>query len=107
MNIYRIIGMMLVSLWMGISLAEDGAQPSSKPPAGQGHGPPPHAYTDCQGKRAGDVVQHQTREESVSATCEDSPQGLVARPVRGGGAGDKGSGGPPPKEGEGKGGTQR
>ncbi len=44
--------------------------------------PPPQAYDDCKGKRAGDAVQHTTREGKVAATCVESPQGLVARPVR-------------------------
>ena len=43
-------------------------------------GPPPHAYSDCKGKKAGDVVQHKTPEGVVPAKCEDSPEGLVARP---------------------------
>lgn len=41
---------------------------------------PPQAYQDCNGKKAGDTVQHTTPEGKVSATCVDSPQGLVARP---------------------------
>ena len=45
-----------------------------------GKEPPPQAYTDCQGKKAGDTVQHTTREGRVAATCESTPQGLVARP---------------------------
>jgi len=42
--------------------------------------PPPQAYTDCQGRNAGDTVQHTTRDGKVAATCESTPQGLVARP---------------------------
>ena len=44
--------------------------------------PPPHAYTDCKGKTAGDKVQHATPHGTVTATCMDSPEGLVARPER-------------------------
>jgi hypothetical protein len=44
------------------------------------HEPPPQAYEDCKGKKAGDTVQHATPEGKVAATCVDSPQGLVARP---------------------------
>lgn len=47
-----------------------------------GHEPPPQAYEDCKGKKAGDTVQHMTREGVVEATCVDSPKGLVARPNR-------------------------
>jgi hypothetical protein len=45
-----------------------------------GHEPPAQAYTDCKGKKAGDSVEHTTREGKVAATCELSPKGLVARP---------------------------
>jgi hypothetical protein len=44
--------------------------------------PPPQAYEDCKGKSAGETVQHMTREGRVAATCENTPQGLVARPIR-------------------------
>ena len=44
------------------------------------HEPPPNAYADCKGKKAGDAVQHQTPEGVVAAKCADSPKGLVARP---------------------------
>ena len=52
------------------------------PPPGQGHGrpPPPQAYEDCRGKKAGDTVQHTTPNGKVPASCENSPEGLVARP---------------------------
>ena len=57
------------------------AQSPQSQSAPQGvHEPPPQAYTDCQGKKAGDTVQHTTREGKVAATCVDSPKGLVARP---------------------------
>ena len=44
--------------------------------------PPPQAYEDCKGRKAGDTVQHTTREGKVTATCVDSPRGLAARPNR-------------------------
>ena len=43
---------------------------------------PPQAYEDCRGKKAGDTVQHTTRDGVVAATCADSPDGLVARPSK-------------------------
>jgi Spy/CpxP family protein refolding chaperone len=49
-------------------------------PATGGHEPPPQAYEDCKGKKAGDTVQHTTPEGKVAATCMESPKGLVARP---------------------------
>ncbi len=44
------------------------------------HEPPPQAYADCKGKKAGDVIQHTTPQGQVAATCQDSLKGLVARP---------------------------
>jgi hypothetical protein len=70
-------------------------QPQPQPgqgPAG-GHEPPQQAYEDCKGRKAGDTVQHTTPEGVVPATCEDSPKGLVARPVRA--QGEKRPAGPP------------
>jgi len=68
-------------------LAQDRPLPSppsqktqSQPDLPGGHEPPPQAYADCRGKKAGDNVQHTTPEGQVAATCVDSPQGLVARP---------------------------
>ena len=54
----------------------------SGPPGPPGGYPPQQAFDDCRGKAAGVVVQHMTPEGSVSATCMDSPDGLVARPDR-------------------------
>jgi hypothetical protein len=56
------------------------AQDRPAPPHQGGHEPPPQAYEDCKGKKAGDVVQHTTPEGKVEATCVDSPKGLAARP---------------------------
>ena len=67
----------IVILYASITMAQS---PQSQPEPQSGHGPPPQAYTDCQGKKAGDTVQHATREGKVDATCENTPQGLVARP---------------------------
>ncbi len=44
-------------------------------------GPPPQAFEDCRGKKAGDTVQHMTREGLVAASCESTPEGLIARPA--------------------------
>lgn len=61
---------------------ENGPRP---PQAGAERGPrrepPPQAYEDCKGKKAGDNVQITTpRGEKVAATCTNSPKGLFARP---------------------------
>lgn len=72
---------LVLSLWAGAVMAQDRAQsPQPRPEFQEKHGPPPQAYEDCKGKKAGDAVQHTTPEGQVAATCEDSPEGLVARP---------------------------
>lgn len=71
----------LCGIMAGATMAQTAS--SGNAPAGDArpaHEPPPQAYTDCTGKKAGDTVQHTTREGKVAATCEDSPKGLVARP---------------------------
>jgi hypothetical protein len=68
-------------LWMGIATAQERSDsPRPRPDGPGGQGPPPQAYEDCRGRRAGDTVQHRTREGVVAATCIDTPQGLAARP---------------------------
>lgn len=80
------LSVLAVSLFMGSAIAQD--KGSATPPKAQeagGHEPPPQAYTDCVGKKAGETIQHTTREGKVAASCEESPKGLVARPKRPGG----------------------
>jgi hypothetical protein len=81
---YTILALVLASACMGGAIAQDKG-PAQKADAGTGHEPPPQAYTDCVGKKAGETVQHTTREGTVEATCEESPKGLVARPKQPGG----------------------
>ena len=54
--------------------------PASQAPASPRHEPPPQAFADCKGKKAGDAIQHSTPEGKVAATCQESTKGLVARP---------------------------
>ena len=92
MKAKMLIFSLLVSAWAGIAMAQDrvpssqSPPPQSRPEPPGGHGPPPQAYEDCKGKKAGDAVQHTTPEGQVTATCEDSPEGLVARPSHPSGA---------------------
>jgi Spy/CpxP family protein refolding chaperone len=72
---------MLSVLALAFSAAGALAQERSEPPREQ-KGPPPQAYEDCRGKQAGDAVQHTTPEGVVAATCEETPQGLAARPTQ-------------------------
>lgn len=60
--------------------AEKPQTPASRPGASSRHEPPPQAFADCKGKKAGDAIQHTTPEGKVAATCQESASGLVARP---------------------------
>lgn len=59
------------------------ARPEGEPPRDRGDKPavPTQALTDCKGKQAGDTVLHTTPEGQVNATCEQTPNGLMARPT--------------------------
>jgi hypothetical protein len=72
MKTRMIILTLVMSLCTWIEMAES-QQPRPEHPGG--HESPPQAYEDCRGKKAGDTVQHTTREGKVDATCVDSPQG--------------------------------
>ncbi len=67
------------SAWTAAAQERPDARPP-RPDGPGGQGPPPQAYEDCRGKRAGETVQHTTREGVVAATCVETPQGLAARP---------------------------
>ena len=56
---------------------------SQKGEGGRHHGPPPEAYTACEGKSAGDLAQFvDPRGETVSGTCVPEGDRLVLRPDR-------------------------
>ena len=47
------------------------------------HGPPPEAYTVCEGKIAGDAAQFESPHgETIMGTCEQEGDRLVLRPTR-------------------------
>ena len=62
-----------------ITLAND----EQKGPSGR-RGPPPEAFTACEGKSAGDTAQFEGRRgDTVTGTCEVRDGKLVLRPERG------------------------
>ena len=77
------LAMLAAGLTSAMALAQPAGTgvPAGREP-GKGQGPPPQAYEDCKGRKAGDTVLHATPEGKVSATCVDSPNGLVARPAQ-------------------------
>jgi len=83
MNAKILISIFVMNLCVASAVAEERTQPTQAQSATTGgHPPPPQAYEDCKGKRAGEAIQHTTREGKVAAVCAESPQGLVARPSR-------------------------
>ena len=64
-------------------VAAQGSDRNSAPEARRSdRRPPPGAFEDCRGKASGAAVQHKTPEGVVPAVCMESPDGLVARPLR-------------------------
>jgi hypothetical protein len=83
MNTRTTLFVLLLGIGAGDVLSQEPLpSPGARPNAAAGHGPPPQAYEDCRGHQAGDMIQHSTPEGMVPATCENSPEGLVARPIR-------------------------
>lgn len=74
---------LLMSIVAPVAIAQ-GRSPATQPgaEAQDDHELPSTAYADCRGKEVGEVVQHASSDGLVAATCAESPQGLVARPVQ-------------------------
>ncbi|MCP4692918.1 MAG: hypothetical protein GY859_33060 [Desulfobacterales bacterium] len=90
-----ILIMVLMAVSVGNALGND---ESSKGRPGGRQGPPPEAYTACEGKSAGDAAQFTNpRGETVSGTCEEKGDRLVLRPDHRGGNSKGGRQGPPPE----------
>lgn len=75
-----------------------GAGGEFAPQGGPRFGPPPEAYTACEGKNAGDAAQFVSpRGETVKGTCEQEGDRLVLRPDRPKGNSGGRRHGPPPE----------
>lgn len=80
---------LVLALVTAYSLSTFAAQ-GSRRDRGARQGPPPEAYTACEGKSAGDRAEFTSpRGDTVSGTCEENRGRLVLRPdrSRGGGSG--------------------
>ena len=59
------------------------SQPTKKHNGNKHQGPPPEAYTACQGKNVGDVAEFvNPKGETMSGICEQDKDRLVLRPTR-------------------------
>lgn len=58
-----------------------GSETEKRKPMGRHNGPPPEAYTACEGKSAGDSAEFVSpRGDTVTGTCELQGDRLVLRP---------------------------
>lgn len=58
-----------------------GADNERQRPGGKHQGPPPEAYTACEGKSAGDTAEFVSpRGDTVTGVCEEQSNGMVLRP---------------------------
>ncbi len=58
-----------------------GEDTSTKGKQRRHHGPPPEAFTACEGKSAGDTAEFVSpRGDTVTGTCEEADSRLVLRP---------------------------
>jgi hypothetical protein len=93
-----------VSKTQSSSSGGGGEENADRPQQGKGHrGPPPEAFTACEGKVAGDACTVTHDEHSITGTCASPPADapdtrLACRPDH---MPEGGPGGPPPGRGQG------
>jgi hypothetical protein len=76
-------GTSIVITLLGILIAVIGFEnyASSQQAGRRHHGPPPEAYTACEGKSEGDTAEFESpRGDTVTGTCEMEGDRLVLRP---------------------------
>ncbi|GBC61926.1 hypothetical protein DENIS_2888 [Desulfonema ishimotonii] len=69
-------------LGISVTLGSFGNDASAQGNRGRRQGPPPEAYTACEGKSAGDTAEFESPQgDTVTGTCEEDRDGkLVLRP---------------------------
>ena len=73
------IVIILLGIFMTVYVSGNGA--FAQDGGGQRQGPPPEAYTACEGKSAGDKAEFVSpRGDTVTGTCEEEGVRLVLRP---------------------------
>jgi len=73
---------MVITLFTAIIIFSSlGSESFAQGGGGRHHGPPPEAYTACEGKSAGDTAEFESpRGDTVTGTCEQEGDRLVLRP---------------------------
>ena len=81
MNITKKTSMVIAMLGILISFNAFGDDAPSQQSGQKHHGPPPEAYTACEGKNAGDTAKFiSPRGDTVTGTCQQQGDRLVLRP---------------------------
>lgn len=74
-------GIVITLLGVLIATITFGSDSSSQEPGRSHQGPPPEAYTACEGKSAGDTAKFVSPDgDTVTGTCEQEGDILVLRP---------------------------
>ncbi len=83
MNITKKTSMGIALLGILTAVNAFGDETSSRKSGRRHHGPPPEAYTACEGKNAGDTAEFVSPHgDTVTGTCEQEGDRLVLRPDR-------------------------
>jgi len=81
MNIIKKTSMVIVLLGILAAVNAFGNEPASRQKGRRHQGPPPEAYTACEGKNAGDTAEFVSPHgDTVTGTCEQVGDRLVLRP---------------------------
>jgi len=81
MNITKKVSIVITLLGILIAVNAFGDDTPSQKPGRRHQGPPPEAYTACEGKSAGDKAEFVSPHgDTVTGTCEQQGDRLVLRP---------------------------
>jgi len=81
MNIVKKTSTVITLLAIFIAVMAFGNDASSQETRKRRHGPPPEAYTACEGKNAGDTAEFVSPHgDTVTGTCEQEGDRIVLRP---------------------------
>jgi len=81
MNITQKTAIVITLLGIFITFSSFGNEALAQRAGGRHHGPPPEAYTACEGKSTGDTAEFVSpRGDTVTGICEQEGDRLVLRP---------------------------
>jgi len=81
MNITQKTAIVIILLAIFIAFSSFGSDAMAQQGGRRHHGPPPEAYTACEGKSAGDTAEFESpRGDTVTGICEQQGDRLVLRP---------------------------